>query len=171
MRSVCLYVVVKNYSSWLTFQCGILQGLLNERTRTMNATRNEISVIDELFNGQECAFTRWSKTVYVSAPNAGPNAYDVLWGYMTRGWSPQITSRMIPPKVAVMRPETTHSVGANPLFAAACTPTTQKAANPNASREEPWKKGENDNVVHSTNGRIVSQIDDASHQVIRQLYF
>mmetsp|Transcript_23942 Transcript_23942/g.56557 ORF Transcript_23942/g.56557 Transcript_23942/m.56557 type:complete len:223 (+) Transcript_23942:1873-2541(+) len=52
---------------------------------------------------------------------------------MIRGCSPQMTSRMIPPKVAVMRPETTHNVGAKPRFAATCTPTMQKAANPSAS--------------------------------------
>ena len=76
----------------------------------------------------------------MSAPNAGPNAYNVRWGYMIRGCSPQITSRMAPPKVAVMRPETTHKVGANPRLAAACTPTTQKAANPNASTEHQNKE-------------------------------
>jgi hypothetical protein len=34
----------------MTFQCGILQGLLKERTRTKNATKKDITVIDEEFN-------------------------------------------------------------------------------------------------------------------------
>ena len=50
-----------------------------------------------------------------------------------RGCSPQITSRIIPPNVAVIRPETTQRVSANPRSTACCTPTTQNAANPNAS--------------------------------------
>ena len=42
-------------------------------------------------------------------------------------------SRMIPPNVAVISDDTTHSVGANPRFAAACTPIQVKALKPKAS--------------------------------------
>jgi len=54
------------------------------------------------------------------------------FGHLTiiLGCSPQITSRIIPPPVAVIRPDTTHKVGANPLRVACCAPTTQNAANP-----------------------------------------
>ena len=76
------------------------------------------------------------RMVYRIDPKRGAWAYmDREW-YMTRGGCAHNTSRVIPPKHADIKPQTTHMMGWSPIWTPFCVPSTAKAASPRASAKQ-----------------------------------